>query len=35
MDNPKEGGLGIFVIKALMDEVHIASEVGMVQVSGW
>ena len=29
MDNPKEGGLGIFIIKALMDEVDIFSELGM------
>lgn len=28
MDNPKEGGLGIFIIKALMDEVDIFSELG-------
>ncbi|MDD3167862.1 MAG: ATP-binding protein [Eubacteriales bacterium] len=26
---PKEGGLGIFIIKALMDEVDIFSELGM------
>jgi len=29
MENPKEGGLGIFIIKALMDEVDIFSELGM------
>ena len=29
MDNPKEGGLGLFIIKALMDEVDIFSELGM------
>jgi len=29
MDNPKEGGLGIYIIKALMDEVDIFSELGM------
>lgn len=29
MDSPKEGGLGIFIIKALMDEVDIFSELGM------
>jgi len=29
MDQPKEGGLGIFIIKALMDEVDIFSELGM------
>jgi serine/threonine-protein kinase RsbW len=29
MKNPKEGGLGIFIIKALMDEVDIFSELGM------
>lgn len=29
MDNPKEGGLGIFIIKALMDEVDIFSELGL------
>ena len=28
MDSPKEGGLGIFVIRALMDEVDIISELG-------
>ena len=28
-DCPKEGGLGIFIIKALMDEVDIFSELGM------
>ncbi|HML35871.1 MAG TPA: ATP-binding protein [Bacillota bacterium] len=28
MDTPKEGGLGIFIIKALMDEVDIFSELG-------
>lgn len=28
MDNPREGGLGIFIIKALMDEVDILSELG-------
>lgn len=28
-DCPKEGGLGIFIIKALMDEVDILSELGM------
>ncbi len=29
MDHPKEGGLGIFIIKALMDEVDIFTELGM------
>lgn len=29
MDDLKEGGLGIFIIKALMDEVDIFSEIGM------
>jgi len=29
MDTPKEGGLGLFIIKALMDEVDIFSELGM------
>lgn len=29
IENPKEGGLGIFIIKALMDEVDILSELGM------
>lgn len=29
IDHPKEGGLGIFIIKALMDEVDIFSELGM------
>ncbi len=29
MDSPKEGGLGIFIIKALMDEVDILSEMGV------
>lgn len=29
MDDLKEGGLGIFIIKALMDEVDIFSELGM------
>ena len=28
LENPKEGGLGIFIIKALMDEVDILSELG-------
>jgi len=28
-DCPKEGGLGLFIIKALMDEVDIFSEIGM------
>lgn len=28
IDHPKEGGLGIFIIKALMDEVDIFSELG-------
>lgn len=28
MDKPKEGGLGIFIIRALMDEVDILSELG-------
>lgn len=28
LDNPKEGGLGIFIIKALMDEVDILTEIG-------
>lgn len=28
MDNPKEGGLGIFIIKSLMDDVEIKSEAG-------
>ncbi|MBR0598415.1 ATP-binding protein [Sinanaerobacter chloroacetimidivorans] len=27
-EDPKEGGLGIFIIKALMDEVDILSELG-------
>ncbi|WP_130863085.1 ATP-binding protein [Bacilliculturomica massiliensis] len=27
-DHPKEGGLGIFIIRALMDEVDIFSEIG-------
>jgi len=26
--NPKEGGLGIFIIKTLMDEVNISSDIG-------
>lgn len=26
--NPKEGGLGIFIIKTLMDEVKISSDIG-------
>lgn len=29
IDNPREGGLGIFIIKSLMDEVDIFSELGM------
>jgi serine/threonine-protein kinase RsbW len=29
IETPKEGGLGIFIIKALMDEVDIFSELGM------
>lgn len=28
LDEPKEGGLGIFIIRALMDEVDILSELG-------
>lgn len=28
LDDPKEGGLGIFIIRALMDEVDILSELG-------
>lgn len=28
VNNPKEGGLGIFIIRALMDEVDIFSELG-------
>lgn len=28
LEDPKEGGLGIFIIKALMDEVDILSELG-------
>lgn len=28
MDSPKEGGLGIFIIKTLMDEVQLESKVG-------
>jgi serine/threonine-protein kinase RsbW len=28
LNTPKEGGLGLFIIKALMDEVDIVSEVG-------
>lgn len=28
VENPREGGLGIFIIKALMDEVDILSELG-------
>lgn len=28
-DHPKEGGLGIFIIQALMDEVDIVSELGL------
>lgn len=29
LENPKEGGLGIFIIKALMDEVDIFTELGL------
>ena len=29
LDYPKEGGLGIYIIKALMDEVDIFTEVGI------
>ncbi len=28
LNNPKEGGLGIFIIKTLMDNVNINSEIG-------
>lgn len=28
LDNPREGGLGLFIIKSLMDEVDIFSRVG-------
>ena len=28
LESPKEGGLGIFIIKALMDEVDIITEIG-------
>lgn len=28
LENPKEGGLGLFIIQALMDEVNIFSKVG-------
>jgi serine/threonine-protein kinase RsbW len=29
LENPREGGLGIFIIKALMDEVDIITEIGV------
>ncbi|HZK02208.1 MAG TPA: ATP-binding protein [Anaerovoracaceae bacterium] len=29
LDQPKEGGLGIYIIKALMDEVDIFTEIGI------
>lgn len=29
LDEPREGGLGIYIIKALMDEVDIFTEIGM------
>lgn len=28
LENPKEGGLGIFIIKTLMDEVELSSKIG-------
>lgn len=29
LENPKEGGLGIYIIKALMDEVDVFTEIGI------
>ena len=29
LSNPKEGGLGIFIIKTLMDEVELKSQIGI------
>lgn len=29
LSNPREGGLGIFIIKTLMDEVELKSEIGV------